>query len=154
MTADSSSDSRPTSELTRRAFLAAAAAACVAACAGCTIPPRSFRAPAGRRVRVPLASYPELERPGGVVKIYSPEVDVVFVRREESGAYTALSGICTHQGCTVAPAGGGFRCPCHGSTYDGAGAVTGGPARRSLETFRAEREGDAVIVVLEVEKRK
>src|SRR5687767_766388 len=107
MTADSSSASPPTSD--RRDFLAAAlgglAVCCIGGIAGgCTIPPRTFRAPAGRIVRVPLAQYPELERPGGVVKVYTREVDVVFVRREADGSYGALSAICTHQGCTVATA--------------------------------------------------
>lgn len=157
MTAGSSSDSRRTSEaaappspLDRRAFLTLAARGLAAAClAGCTIPPRSFRAPAGRAVRIPVASYPELERPGGVVKVISPEVDVVFVRREADGGYAALSGTCTHQGCTVAPAADGFRCPCHGSTYDATGNNTGGPARQPLERFKAARDGDAVVLLLE-----
>jgi Rieske Fe-S protein len=36
-------------------------------------------------------------------------------------------------GCTVAPKGGEFDCPCHGSTYNAkTGAVLGGPAPSPL----------------------
>jgi thiosulfate dehydrogenase [quinone] large subunit len=114
----------------------------------CTVPPRSFRAPPGPRVEVPLDLYPELERPGGIVKVLSPEARAVFVRRGEGDAFEAISGVCTHQGCIVAPFAGGFRCPCHGSTYDAAGENTGGPAPRPLERYRAFREGAAVVVML------
>ena len=34
-----------------------------------------------------------------------------------NGQLVALSGICTHRGCTIKPGGDGFKCPCHGATY-------------------------------------
>ena len=42
---------------------------------------------------------------------------------------------CTHLGCEVLPdVEGGFECPCHQSTFDGAGRVRrGGAAKRNLE---------------------
>lgn len=58
----------------------------------------------------------------------------LFVVRDARGFY-ALTAICTHQGCDVAPAAGGFRCPCHGATYDLNGGNTGGPAMRPLEHY-------------------
>ncbi|MBL8685445.1 MAG: Rieske (2Fe-2S) protein [Myxococcales bacterium] len=58
----------------------------------------------------------------------------LFVVRDARGFY-ALTSICTHQGCDVAPAAGGFRCPCHGATYDLNGGNTGGPAMRPLEHY-------------------
>lgn len=137
--------------LGRRAFLRGICGLAACAALGCTIPPRSFRAPAagaGGRVRVPLAGFPELERPGRVVKVYTREVEAVFVRREADGGYAALSAVCTHQGCTVAPSGEGFRCPCHGSAYDREGNVTNGPARLPLHRFEAAREGDYIAIEL------
>ena len=60
----------------------------------------------------------------------------VFILRDGRGL-RALSGRCTHLGCTVrAQAGGGFICPCHGSTYDPEGNVTGGPAPQPLAFVR------------------
>jgi nitrite reductase/ring-hydroxylating ferredoxin subunit len=115
----------------------------------CTIPPRSFRAPAGaRKVQVPLDQYPELDQPGGIIKVLSPEARTVFVRRGEGDAFDAISGVCTHQACIVAPSAGGFRCPCHGSTFDAAGKNTGGPAQRPLARYTAVRDGGFVVVML------
>lgn len=168
MTTGSSSRSPPTSEppadgtLDRRTFLAAALGGCggVAAVAlgaaagagGCTVPPRSFRAPAGAGslVRVPLARYPELEREGGIVKVLGAggAGGAVFVRRRADGSYDGISAVCTHQGCIVAPSGDGFRCPCHGSTFDAEGRETGGPAPLPLARYAAARDGDDVVLRL------
>ena len=46
--------------------------------------------------------------------------------------FLAFNATCTHQGCPVSYIGPGFRCPCHGSTFDHNGQVTGGPARAPL----------------------
>ncbi|WP_217708091.1 Rieske 2Fe-2S domain-containing protein [Nonomuraea rhodomycinica] len=46
--------------------------------------------------------------------------------------FLAFNATCTHQGCPVSYVGPGFRCPCHGSTFDENGQVTGGPARAPL----------------------
>lgn len=97
---------------------------------------------------MPLARYPELERADGRVKVVTETQGAFFVCRGEDGAYYGLSAICTHQGCTVASAGRGFRCPCHGSTYDAFGRNTRGPARRPLARFVATREGDSVVLEL------
>ena len=47
-------------------------------------------------------------------------------------APVALSLACTHLGCRVASAPGGFVCPCHGSRFDAAGTPVAGPARATL----------------------
>jgi thiosulfate dehydrogenase [quinone] large subunit len=49
-----------------------------------------------------------------------------------ASTFTAVSAVCTHQGCPVQWAGNGFQCPCHGATYDATGKATGGPARGPL----------------------
>lgn len=50
----------------------------------------------------------------------------------------ALSGRCTHLGCTPAwlSADGKFKCPCHGSGFRLNGVNFEGPAPRALERFR------------------
>ena len=70
-------------------------------------------------------------------------------------------GICTHLGCSPsnAPAGsanpslpadwpGGFFCPCHGSTFDGAGRVfKNKPAPTNLEVPPYRYAGDARLLI-------
>jgi len=70
-------------------------------------------------------------------------------------------GICTHLGCSPsnAPAGaanpslpsdwpGGFFCPCHGSTFDGAGRVfKDKPAPTNLEVPPHHYAGDTHILI-------
>ncbi|HEY4006643.1 MAG TPA: Rieske (2Fe-2S) protein [Pseudonocardia sp.] len=56
----------------------------------------------------------------------------------KTGPDTAVahSAICTHMGCTVAPAGTHLQCPCHGSAFNAAtGAVVHGPASKPLPAF-------------------
>jgi len=78
----------------------------------------------------------------------------IFLFRESS-SYHAISGICTHLGCTVkfSPFGspqeetvrqytfrslGEFHCPCHGSKFRGEGTNFSGPAPRPLKCFHLE----------------
>jgi Rieske Fe-S protein len=58
----------------------------------------------------------------------------VIVARPSSATAACFSAICTHMGCTVAPAGKQLHCPCHGSVYNAStGAVISGPAPRALD---------------------
>ncbi len=52
----------------------------------------------------------------------------------------ALSGRCTHLGCTPAwlTSDGKFKCPCHGSGFRITGVNFEGPAPRALERFKIE----------------
>jgi cytochrome b6-f complex iron-sulfur subunit len=71
----------------------------------------------------------------------------VFIFRTAEGFY-AVSAVCTHLGCNVnAEEGRGFVCPCHGSTYDEDGRVTGGPAAWPLPRFAMSlsRRGELVV---------
>ena len=52
-----------------------------------------------------------------------------------NGQYYAIGNTCTHAGCMLSDGtlnGEKVRCPCHGSTFDAAGHVTEGPAKRDL----------------------
>lgn len=52
--------------------------------------------------------------------------------RPAPDTFLAFNASCSHQGCPVSYVGPGFRCPCHGATYDENGQVTGGPAPAPL----------------------
>jgi Rieske Fe-S protein len=74
----------------------------------------------------------------------------VVVGRDSAGIY-AMSAICTHQGCVVEDSAGtiaaGLYCPCHGSSFDGNGGVTHGPARQALQHYQVTIAADGSITV-------
>jgi Rieske Fe-S protein len=83
---------------------------------------------------------------GGAVSAQTADGKPVIVSQPSKGEIVAFSAICTHQGCTVAPAASIIRCPCHGSTYDLAtGANTGGPAPKPLAEVAVKVKGGDVL---------
>ncbi len=76
---------------------------------------------------------------------FVPEKNI-FVYRSREG-FRALSALCPHLGCVVTTAGRGFRCPCHGSTFDARGTVLGGPAPGPLSWLRVGLAPDGQITV-------
>ena len=79
-----------------------------------------------------ISDYPSLSSVGG----YAMITKTVIVIRKSSSKFIALSTVCTHKKCTVDYDGSSFECPCHGSTYDNYGKVTGGPAPKSLKSYK------------------
>jgi cytochrome b6-f complex iron-sulfur subunit len=70
---------------------------------------------------------------GGAVSATGADGKPIIVSQPTAGTVVAFSAICTHMGCTVAPAGKQLHCPCHGSRYDAStGQVLRGPAPRPL----------------------
>lgn len=67
-------------------------------------------------------------------KVFRPK-QKVFVETKE-GRVRVQTAVCTHLGCTVNAVETGYRCPCHGSTYDQVGRNTGGPAPLPLVFFK------------------
>ena len=63
-----------------------------------------------------------------------------------NGTYTVLSLICTHLGCIVEMQGGAFHCPCHGSKFSAAGAVTNGPAKLPLPAYHSQVQNGSLLV--------
>ena len=70
----------------------------------------------------------------------------ILISQPAAGTIVAFTAICTHQGCTVAPAGKEFQCPCHGSVYNAAtGAVITGPAPAPLAGIPVKVEAGNVV---------
>ena len=83
---------------------------------------------------------------GGAVSAETSDGKPLIVSRPSTGKIVAFSAICTHMGCTVAPAATMIQCPCHGSTYDLAtGANTGGPAPKPLTEVAVEVKAGEVV---------
>ena len=71
----------------------------------------------------------------------------VVVARPAQDHVVAFSAICTHMGCTVAPAGATLKCPCHGSAFDAnTGAVINGPAAQPLPSVAVRVDGGSVVI--------
>ena len=59
----------------------------------------------------------------------------------------AISGVCTHLGCTINKAEKGFKCPCHGSQFSDQGVPFSGPAARPLDKYRiiVDKQGHLIV---------
>lgn len=130
-------DSWPGRESTRRAALAGAGfaglAATLAACGGSSGsssggPSGSGQADSGGSAA--LASTSEIPVGGG--KVFSAEK--VVVTQPTAGEFKAFSAVCTHMQCLVDQvASGTIDCPCHGSEFSVKnGSVVSGPAPSPL----------------------
>jgi Rieske Fe-S protein len=121
--------------------LAAAAVTFVGALIGMLKLPMPRVTPeAGRRFRI---GAPEDFTPGTERVIRDRNV---LIRATDQGL-AAISLICTHLGCVVVHREDGFHCPCHGSRFDQAGRVLGGPAPRPLPWFDLSQAADGSLVV-------
>ena len=133
--------------VTRRSFLSVASIASFFAAIGVAVAgvlrlPRPTVLPGPvRRYKI---GFPEDYAVGTQTRL---EQANVFVYRDAQGIY-AVSAVCTHLGCIVAPTAPGFACPCHGSKFDGTGSVVGGPAPRPLPWLEVSRAADGQLVVL------
>jgi nitrite reductase/ring-hydroxylating ferredoxin subunit len=90
------------------------------------IPACGNRIELGRVSDFPLDSWSLVQAPGAPVIV-----------GHDAGGMFAFSAICTHQGCVVNPpdSSGTTVCRCHGSMFDGSGAVVQGPAFFPLSHF-------------------
>ncbi len=72
--------------------------------------------------------------PRGSGRVLNVNGTQVAVYRDDSGATTRRSAVCTHLGCLVAwnDAERTWDCPCHGSRFKPDGAVIAGPAESPL----------------------
>lgn len=142
----------PTAVPRRTALARAGALAGAAALAACSTG-RGSTAPGGGRPSQPPAgaagTVASLARipVGQAVAARDAAGRPIVVAQPRAGTAVAFSAICTHQGCTVAPAGQQLRCPCHGSVFAAAtGEVLEGPAPRPLPPVPVHVSGDRVVL--------
>jgi Rieske Fe-S protein len=83
---------------------------------------------------------------GGAVAAQGADGKPIIVAQPKKGDIVAFTAICTHRGCTVAPAGAQLRCPCHGSVYDAfTGKNLSGPAPAPLAAVKVSVSGGQVV---------
>lgn len=88
-----------------------------------------------------LSDIPE----GGAISAEDADGKPIILTQPTAGTVVALSAICTHQGCTVAPDGKQLKCPCHGSVYDLEGGNVSGPAPDPLPGIDVHVADGAVV---------
>jgi Rieske Fe-S protein len=72
----------------------------------------------------------------------------IIVICQSQGTYVALSTSCTHACCTVSFTGSGFRCPCHGATFDINGKTTSFIAPANLPSLPVCADSNGVHVTI------
>jgi Rieske Fe-S protein len=83
---------------------------------------------------------------GGAVSAKSADGKPLIVARPTAQTAVCFSAICTHMGCTVAPAGNELHCPCHGSVYQATtGKNVSGPAPRPLDKVEVHVANGQVV---------
>jgi Rieske Fe-S protein len=138
---------------TRRSVLAAgvaiaagAGAAGVAAIAGCAPSKKSGTATGAASDHAPVVLAKVADIPVGDAVSGVLDGQPILIAQPTAGTIVAFTAICTHQGCTVAPAGKTFHCPCHDSFYNAAtGAVISGPAPEPLAAIPVTVTGGDVL---------
>lgn len=142
--------------LTRRSTLrittAATGAACALALAGCAPSANDIRAKSRAPAEIPATGTPRRvgkvsELPvGSTAGATAGDVEVMLFRPDET-TVLAYTDICTHAGCKVAPNGADFKCPCHGTVFNGSdGTVQSGPAKSPLPRYAAAIDGEWITV--------
>lgn len=119
----------------------------------------------GNQLTLAIADYPTLAQPGGSLigrpaGAASPVAIVRVSGASDASAFSALTAVCTHLGCTVdysngmsanacgPVTGGGFVCGCHCSKFDVAGAVLQGPATTPLKKYAATFDGTTLTITV------
>jgi Rieske Fe-S protein len=77
--------------------------------------------------------------------------DLAVVRKDEDHFQTFVMK-CTHADNPLNFNGTQFHCSLHGSLFDQSGNVKRGPAERPLRTIHTERQGQEVVLSLNVER--
>lgn len=74
--------------------------------------------------------------------------DTVAVIRSSETEVTALSDVCTHEGCTMDydASASQLTCPCHGSVFSLSGTVLQGPARSPVKVYTASLASNVITI--------
>jgi Rieske Fe-S protein len=109
------------------------------------------------KIDTATTSYAILRTIGGFKKVSALGKNFL-VFRTGTTSVSAVSSICTHQGCDLTPGGPNsselidtdkVQCGCHGSTFNvETGARLGGPAQTPLQKFPATVSGNTITVDL------
>jgi cytochrome b6-f complex iron-sulfur subunit len=108
--------------------------------------PRVDGTVSGNTLTVGVGAGSVLAATGSVAFVQSAAGNVL-VARTGPDSFTALSAVCTHEGCAITSyVGEVFVCPCHGARFDTSGQVVSGPAPTPLRHYTTELSGDVLTI--------
>lgn len=98
----------------------------------------------GNTITIDLSVQTRLKTSGNWLLIENARTLVVNV----NGSFTALSAVCTHEGCTTnwTFSVDRFTCTCHGSQFDPSGRVLNGPAKSPLTQYSTQVNGNKLTI--------
>ncbi|MBS1773450.1 MAG: Rieske (2Fe-2S) protein [Bacteroidetes bacterium] len=139
----------------RRAFIKHGCTACLLITAGIMLPTVSSAGNKRKVYKTELNENKDAEIPleifneGNlqIVRIKRWYYDIA-VHKEEDGTYSAFLMKCTHMDNQLEITGNGFVCDKHGSEFDKTGAVTNGPAERSLKKYPTTIKETTLLITI------
>ncbi|BBO76632.1 hypothetical protein DSCW_40490 [Desulfosarcina widdelii] len=103
-------------------------------------------------VSINLARMPELNTPGSAVRLEGKDpAHRLLVFHGDDGQHHAVSNRCTHMGRRIDPIAGSKIIQCCSvskSTFTYDGKPVGGAAKKPLQTYPVDREGDTLTITL------
>ena len=125
--------------------LGAAAVGTLAAC-GADSEPAGSGSAAGSAAAAGLLAKVDDIPVGGAIAAMGADGKPIILSQPTAGTVVAMSAICTHNGCTVAPDGAELKCPCHGSVFKADdGSNVSGPAKKPLPSVAVRVENGDVL---------
>lgn len=99
-----------------------------------------------RNLSITIDASSPLAAVGGAATVQA-STGTYLVARTAQNAFTALTAVCTHEGCAVSGfANNLYVCPCHGSEFNTSGGVVQGPASSPLRQFPTTFAGNVVTI--------
>jgi Rieske Fe-S protein len=103
------------------------------------------------KVRLALASYPDLALPGGAATLNvlgTTTQHNLLIVHPSADQWAAVDGICTHASCPLSYASKSqlIECSCHGSIFSLEGTVKHGPAKGALRVYQVALIDDILTI--------
>ena len=100
----------------------------------------------GRNLSITIDASSPLAAVGGAATVQA-STGTYLVARTAQGTFTAVTAVCTHEGCAVTGfANSLYVCACHGSEFSTSGSVVKGPALSALRQFPSTFAGNVVTI--------
>jgi cytochrome b6-f complex iron-sulfur subunit len=96
-------------------------------------------------VVIPIADFEKMDFK--LVRVSNYNYDLA-VQKNADGTFTTLVLMCTHAGHPLTKTGNNYYCTMHGSQFNHEGAVTKGPAEKSLQHLKSTVEKDRLLILL------